>query len=89
MLKSLTLQKSPPPSPESPSNTKKKNRIEPITIKITPNFSDLLQNIKTYITKSCIKKLFKGDKFYPESIAQYRAIQNFLKTKSRILFYAT
>lgn len=66
----------------------KEPRGEPITVKSTANFNDMLR-LENEIVKTQIKKIYKLDsvKLYPETIDHYRSIQNFL-TETSMKYYA-
>lgn len=59
---------------------KTKTKIEPITIKKTEAYYDLINHIETNLIKKVTRKILKGDtiKIFPESIDDYRSIQKYL-----------
>lgn len=68
---------SQPPKFKSP-------RTEPITIKKSENYADIINDIETNILKKPTRKFLKGDtvKVFPDSLEDYRTIKNYLEEKA-------
>lgn len=84
-----TCEEEDSPQPQGSPPITKEPRVEPITVKRTEDFNEIMFKLENEIVKDNLKKIDKGDsvKLYPATIDQYRKIQQYL-TETKLEYFA-